>query len=68
MVIPEIKDEKDPILTKNEQEAISILALEGIYVNAYNIYLDRLYEAGKITISEAGYAAVEFDKTGFKKY
>jgi len=64
----EIKFEENPVLTPEEEQTIAIFSLEGIEVNAYNVYLSRLVDTGQITISESGHAAIQYEKTGLKKY
>ena len=52
------------IMTDDEKNTAAILALEGIETRKYNVYLTRLSLSGKITPTEAGLAAVEYEKTG----
>ena len=67
-MVMKVKYEENPILTKIEQETKDILALEGIDLKAYNIYLSRLVDENNITHLQAGLAAVEYGKKGEKIY
>jgi len=67
-LVMQVQYEENPILTKAEQETKDILALEGIELNAYNIYLLRLTKEGTISRTQAGLAAISFEIDDIRKY